>query len=274
MNHHNTPAEHDNAPPARNAASFLQQVNDNMPDWADTQIASWDTAAFRRAEDFVTHHYWTDRGSINVFRITGTDHPQYAGMRWRDLLHRGKRMDINIPLVEKNPGYYTDASQSHTGMSYVSLDGIHWYISADGNHRSCLARFYFHLQGYGVTQLHNVSLSHWQVDQAFMDACEAISAMVPALQRRGVFLSLTARRVPLFREDTPGWKLDTFSTEVTVTLDDTTADDGVQRFILHQAAEVASLRHQLEQRLSGPGAVRTTPSWWCRLSPFRKENAQ
>lgn len=203
----------------------------------------------------MTHPYRADRGSINVFRITGTDHPQYAGMRWRDLLHRGKRMDINIPLVEKNPGYDTDASRSHAGMSYVSLDGLHWYISAGGNHRSCLARFYFHLQGYDVTQLHNVSLNQYQVDQAFMDACEALEALAPALQRRGVYLSLTARRVSLTREDTPGRTPDTFSTEVTVTPDDTTTDDGVQRFILHQAAEVASLRHLLEQRLSGPGAV-------------------
>lgn len=31
-------------------------------------------------------------------------------------------------------------------MSFVSTDGIHWYVSADGNHRSCLARFLFHLQ--------------------------------------------------------------------------------------------------------------------------------
>ncbi|MGD2819606.1 hypothetical protein ACP80H_25170, partial [Escherichia coli] len=108
---------------------------------------------------FITEHYWTGQGSINVYRIVGTDHPQYAGMTWLELLERGKRMDINIPLLEKNPGYYTQAEQQHAGMSFVSTDGIHWYVSADGNHRSCLARFLFHLQGEGRTQLHNVAQS-------------------------------------------------------------------------------------------------------------------
>lgn len=84
------------------------------------------------------------------YLTVGTDHPQYAGMTWLELLERGKRMDINIPLLEKNPGYYTQAEQQHAGMSFVSTDGIHWYVSADGNHRSCLARFLFHLQGRGA----------------------------------------------------------------------------------------------------------------------------
>ncbi|HAM3731457.1 TPA: hypothetical protein IBL10_006030, partial [Escherichia coli] len=115
-------------------------------------MAAWDAAEFAAMSDFITEHYWTGQGSINVYRIVGTDHPQYAGMTWLELLERGKRMDINIPLLEKNPGYYTQAEQQHAGMSFVSTDGIHWYVSADGNHRSCLARFLFHLQGEGRTQ--------------------------------------------------------------------------------------------------------------------------
>lgn len=87
-------------------------------------------------------------------------------MSWLELLERGKRMDINIPLVEKNPGYYTQAEQLHAGMSFVSTDGIHWYVSADGNHRSCLARFLFHLQGEERTQLHNVAQSIYHADRA------------------------------------------------------------------------------------------------------------
>lgn len=39
MSHHNTPAEHDNVPATHDIPSFLQQVNDNMPDRADHIIA-------------------------------------------------------------------------------------------------------------------------------------------------------------------------------------------------------------------------------------------
>jgi len=256
-----------------NDYSFTNRVNRNLPAWAEHQIKAWDLTAFRQAEDFITRHYWTDRGSLNVFRIVGTDHPQYAGMSWLDLLHRGKRMDINIPLIESNPDYYTEATQPHHGMSFVSMDGLDWYVSADGNHRSCLARFYFHLQGYGVTQLHNVSLSQYQVDHAFMTACEALSAMVSVLRSRGVYLALSARRVPVSRDDTPGWKVDTWHTDVTVTLDDTTGNDGEQRFVLHQAGDAEQLRRQLEIRYLEPGATSKTVSWWKRLFAPGKEGA-
>ncbi|MFN2858009.1 hypothetical protein ACKUFN_26870, partial [Escherichia coli] len=83
----------------------------------------------------------------------------------------GNRMDINIPLLEKNPGYYTQAEQQHAGMSFVSTDGVDWYVSADGNPRSCLARFLFPLQGEERTQLPNVAQSIYHPDRAFWSAC-------------------------------------------------------------------------------------------------------
>lgn len=248
-----------------NDKPFIERVLANKPAWADTQIALWSHAGLRQAEDFVTRHYWTDRGSLNVFRIVGTDHPQYAGMSWLELLERGKRMDINIPLIERNPDYYTEATQLHQGMNFVSLNGLDWYVSADGNHRSCLARFYFHLQGYGVTQLHSVSLNQYQVDQAFMGACEALSEMMTVLAQRGVNLALLARRLPVARDDAPGWKVDTWRTEVTVTLDDTTSNDGEQRFVLHHAGEAEQLHRQLEIRYLNPGITPKSASWWKRL---------
>ncbi|RIY05595.1 hypothetical protein [Klebsiella quasipneumoniae] len=238
-----------------NDKPFIERVLANKPAWTDTQIEPWSHVRYRQAEDFITRHYWTDRGSINVFRIVGTDHPQYAGMSWLDLLHRGKRMDINIPLIESNPDFYTEATQSHQGMCFVSLDGLDWYVSADGNHRSYLARFYFHLQGYGVTQLHNVSLSQYQVDHTFMAACEALSAMVSVLRSQGVYLALLACREPISRDDTLGWKVDSWYTEVTVTLDDTNGNDGEQRFVLRHARDAEQLRRQLEIRYLKPGAT-------------------
>ncbi|KAE9673244.1 hypothetical protein GP720_25060, partial [Escherichia coli] len=82
--------------------SLLARVQANVPVWAHEQLATWDAAEFAAMSDFITEHYWTGQGSINVYRIVGTDHPQYAGMTWLELLERGKRMDINIPLLEKN----------------------------------------------------------------------------------------------------------------------------------------------------------------------------
>lgn len=245
---------------------FIDRVLADRPDWADTLIQPWDAAWFRQASDFVTHHYWTSQGSINVFRIVGTDHPQYAGMTWLDLLHRGKRMDINIPLVENHPQYYTDAQIHHAGMSFVSLDGIHWFVSADGNHRSCLARFYYHLQGEGRTQLHNVSQSVYRTDDAFMSACQDMARLTPALARQGIHMTLNTRRLPVSREDTPGWKVDVFRTEAELMLDEGADDPNTETLILHNAQEVIQQSGRLEAMLSDKTpATRSTRSWWQRF---------
>ncbi|HFI1540092.1 TPA: hypothetical protein ACIX0E_005827, partial [Escherichia coli] len=194
-----------------------------MPQWANDPLLAWDATAFAAMSDFITEHYWTGQGSINVFRIVGTDHPQYAGMTWLELLERGNRMDINIPLLEKNPGYYTQAEQQHAGMSFVSTDGVDWYVSADGNHRSCLARFLFHLQGEERTQLHNVAQSIYHTDRAFWSACREIHNLTDALSRHGVYIRLQTRRQCVAREDLACWKVDRFSTEAQLTVDDVRA---------------------------------------------------
>ena len=62
--------------------SFTEQVQRDMPQWANDPLLAWDATAFAAMSDFITEHYWTGQGSINVFRIVGTDHPQYAGMTW------------------------------------------------------------------------------------------------------------------------------------------------------------------------------------------------
>ncbi|EFC4831988.1 hypothetical protein [Salmonella enterica] len=252
--------------------SLLARVQANVPVWAHEQLAAWDAAEFAAMSDFITEHYWTGQGSINVYRIVGTDHPQYAGMTWLELLERGKRMDINIPLLEKNPGYYTQAEQQHAGMSFVSTDGIHWYVSADGNHRSCLARFLFHLQGEGRTQLHNVAQSVYHTDREFRSACREIHNLTEPLSRHGVYLRLQTRRQCVSREDLACWKVDRFSTEALLTVDDVRAGGhdrpSVYKALLLNAAdawrEVMVLQRRLEA-LSASPEKNLPRSWWLRL---------
>ncbi|MEF6285097.1 hypothetical protein U9047_14140 [Escherichia coli] len=251
--------------------SFTEQVQRNMPQWANEPLRAWDAAEFAAMSDFITEHYWTGQGSINVFRIVGTDHPQYAGMSWLELLERGKRMDINIPLVEKNPGYYTQAEQLHAGMSFVSTDGIHWYVSADGNHRSCLARFLFHLQGEERTQLHNVAQSIYHADRAFWSACREIHNLADVLSRHGVYLRLQTRRQSVSREDLACWKVDHFRTEAQLTVDDGRAGGHASaeyKALLLNAADAWREVRRLQNRAEALSASPETDiprSWWLRL---------
>ncbi|MEL0579069.1 hypothetical protein AACK17_10975 [Pectobacterium punjabense] len=254
---------------------FIKRVNENKPQWANETIQRWDDATFRLAGDFITHHYWTSQGSINVFRIIGTDHPQYAGMTWLEFLDRGKRMDINIPLIEKNPAYYTDPECLHAGMNFISLDGIHWYVGSDGNHRSCLSRFHFHLEDAGRTQLHHVSLSLFHIDWAFFHACRKLYALLPVLLERGVQGQLDVSRTAVEREDSPGWKMDRFQTVATLTLDVGRDYPEIKVFILNDSHEVLHCLYFLKQQLSlaSPtwGSDDQTPEheklpWWRRFT--------
>ncbi|WP_240351957.1 hypothetical protein [Pectobacterium brasiliense] len=254
---------------------FFDRVRKNTPRWAHDIIQRWDDITFRLASDFITHHYWTSQGSINVFRIVGTDHPQYAGMTWLDFLDRGKRMDINIPLIEKNPIYYTDPECLHAGMNFISLDGIHWYVGSDGNHRSCLARFHYHLEDVGRTQLHHVSLSLFRIDWVFFHAWRKLHAFLPVLLAQGYQGQLEVNRTTIEREDSPGWKMDRFQAVATLTLDVGKEHPEIKTFVLNDGQEVLDCLSFLKQQssLSSPtwGKDDRTPEheklpWWRRFT--------
>lgn len=117
---------------------------EQVPHFAEKVIRSWDETQFNVLQPFIMEHYWCGSSSVNVFRVIGTRHSDYAGGTWLDLLMRGKRMDnINLPLYQSNPGYYLETTQKVPMMYYQSIDGGDLYIGADGNHRTCIAKFDF-----------------------------------------------------------------------------------------------------------------------------------
>ncbi len=164
------------------AQSLLDRANLEPPLWAGKKILAWDDAEFRRLEPFITATYWCDQESINVHRVIGTQHPDYQGKTWLEFLNGGKRMDINLPLHRSNPGYYLDTERKLPSMHYVSLDGLSYYVSVDGNHRSCIAKFDFHYNGR--TMLHGVTVVRHQVDRAFYQYYRALTGYARATSCR------------------------------------------------------------------------------------------
>ncbi len=86
--------------------------SEGVPEFADEKIKSWDRLQFKtEVFPFVKEHRWIDNASIDIFRVVGTQHVDYAGLTWKELLEKGKRMDINLRLYLENPGYYHETTK-------------------------------------------------------------------------------------------------------------------------------------------------------------------
>lgn len=188
---------------------ILDRVQREPPHWANDSIVAWDERRFNQLEPFVVSDYWTDQGSVNVFRVTGTQHWDYQGKSWLDFLHGGKRMEINLNLHAKNPRYYQLTERKRPMMYYLTFDGLSYYVGSDGNHRTCIARFDFHYGGR--TMLHGVTLCHYQVDWVFFERYKQLKEVC---QERSIAANLQPFKKGVRREDTGGWKLDHYKTLV------------------------------------------------------------
>ncbi|MCL2872294.1 MAG: hypothetical protein FWF41_04855 [Betaproteobacteria bacterium] len=184
---------------------FVQAQLANPPSWSGEKLLAWRDVFTRSVEPFITKCYWTDTGSLNVFRIVGTDHPDYIGKTWLEFLQTGKRMSPNLDLLEKNPDYYQSLCLRQPRMLFTSLDGLDFYVSSDGNHRSCIARFFLH--GKGQSQLHNLSITQYQVDWVFLRVYQELLEFFKAHSLR---INAEVINKAISREDSSGWKLDTF----------------------------------------------------------------
>ena len=211
------------------ATPLYRRARAAPPPWAETTIAGWDADGFRRAEPFATKVVSKFSDALDVFSIVGTEHPDYAGLSWLDFLGTGKRMESNLALYQTNPGYYDATEEKRPAMIYKSLDGVHWRVAGNGNHRTCIARFAFHYQGKRV--LRGLNTTRYAIDRDYL----GLFAALQAAARGRVHVEAVPRKRG--RDDGPDWMVETFDTAVLI-------DDGGKRRTLGRddlAREIARL---------------------------------
>lgn len=187
------------------APPLLERVHRSPPHWAGDVIQAWDEIEFNRLRPFVERAYWTDQGSVNVFRVVGTQHFDYRGKTWLRFLETGKRMSFNLEAHGHNPGYYLETVRKTPMMYYMTLDGLSYFVGSDGNHRTCIARFDFHYQG--LTTLHGVTIYDYRVDYAMRSLCLRLWEVCA---ERAIAALVEPFPESIGREDTAGWKLDRY----------------------------------------------------------------
>lgn len=177
----------------------------NPPHWVNETVLDWADLNADKAMLFLRKHYWADKASVNVFRVVGTKHQEYAGKTWLELLYSGKRMPHNLLYQERNPNYYLETIPRHPDMHFVTLDGLNYYVGSDGNHRTCIARFMF--AETGETYLHAVKVEHFDIDFDFYNAYLALDKYI---RQNQIPIDVEVHTKTVKREDTAGWKIDYF----------------------------------------------------------------
>jgi len=175
-------------------------------EWARVPLRYWGDVLDNERRDLVACEEWRDNSAIDITAVVGTMHPDYADGSWVDLLCHGKRMTSNLALFKTNPGYYTDTARKVPVMDYVSLDGEHWFIGGDGNHRTCIARFAFAGDDRQFL-LKGVSTTTFTIDTEMR---EAVDTLRHAMVKRRVAADIRPERTHVGREDGPGWRRDRY----------------------------------------------------------------
>jgi len=188
---------------------MLNELEHNLPFWAEDEILQWNESELEQRKPFALSHYWNEKASINVFHVKGTSHPDYHGNTWHWLIHNGKRMSVNKALYQDNPDYYLNTEKKIPPMYYVSINGHDWFVDGDGNHRTCIARFDFQMNNRSI--IHGVTISDWRIDHELARIYERIQELI--MERRLPF-SVTAQRETLYRHDNPGWQKEGYRPEI------------------------------------------------------------
>lgn len=195
-----------------NMDAFLAFIANNKPHWADDVIQPWpwDESDRLVKEQFISAHYWCGNASINIFQVVGVDNSTYSGRTWLQFLNSGKQMDINIPLLIKNPTYYSDVKLKQPMMYFKTWDGLNYFVNNDGVHRTVLCRFYYHF--IGETQIHGVTVEHFKINETFYALFKEVADFI---KQYNLAIMINPVRTSCGRDDTAGWKIDYFKTLVT-----------------------------------------------------------
>lgn len=201
----------------------IQELFGQVPYFADTKIE----AMPRELSPFKIYESWNSNGSVHIQRICGTGHPDYIGLTWRELLSRGRRMPTNLKLFRQNPDYYLNLGQKTMPSMHIHFYNGKGYVGEDGNHRTCIARFF--LYGKDSPFLHGVRLSEMQTDIRMDTLFSEIKSLLPVW----CIASPVSREVS--REDGDGWAVHRYENSISLK---NTRRNKVREFLADEAEQV------------------------------------
>jgi len=190
---------------------LIDEALNCMPSFADETIGGYrpQLNSIGDIKSFAVEEKWDDCATVEIFKVRGTAHPDYCGISWRELLSAGKRMPQNLALLDSNPEYYVSRDKKHPSMNFEMVDGS-LYLAGDGNHRTCIARFYLNL--ICESFLHGVELREFVTDKV---ARANFNKVKELLDSKGLFhVEALPLKEKVSREDSPGRHVEKFKVDV------------------------------------------------------------
>jgi len=199
------------APKIKRIAEWIANNKEEIIRNAEGHLAEIIQPYPEHLETFVEVEEYYSNTSVDVFKVVGTNHPNYTGKFWAEILKVGIRMNnINLPLLKRNPGYYFERVSKKPPMYYAEVDGK-LYIYGDGNHRTSIAKVLFSYTGH--RELHGVTLHRFSVNHRKKQLLEELKKVARA---KGIFLEIETERRRVGREDREGFHRDYFQIDVRV----------------------------------------------------------
>ena len=186
---------------------LLKEIKEANPEILNRPIDKWTAPDMR----FVKESFWQDSASVNIFRVKGTQHPDYAGLTWLEFLETGKRMALNLNFFKTNPDYYRQTEKKIPSMYYQSIDGGELYIGGDGNHRTAICKAFFYLTG--ETTLHGVTVTDYRMDNELKNIFDDIKKTI---RKKGLSVDIDIVSETASRDDSGGWMLEKYNHKLKV----------------------------------------------------------
>ncbi|MDT3722954.1 hypothetical protein [Pseudomonas oryzihabitans] len=134
---------------------------------------------------FAQRIYSTSHDSVHPKQIVGYAALDHTAMSWKCLMRDGPKIAENLAWLERNPRYYFDGSTPGVPpdpVQLATLDGLEFYVTGQGLHRACIARYL--VEQHPEVLLRNVRVTRYDLRQDFIELCGRFNARMQALDTK------------------------------------------------------------------------------------------